>query len=213
MQGLSLKPFSWHKLAMDKFDEAKIERIRDNLDKPLVIIGLMGAGKTRIGKQLASTIGLDFYDSDDEIEQAAGMPVSEIFERFGEAYFRDGERRVIERLVDESYDASSHYVIATGGGAIMTQETQELLLSKTHLVWVRADIDVMVERTARRDTRPLLKNGDPREILTTLMNKRYPVYEKADIVVESHNGPVEAVMNQALDKIYNFLRYDNRQTG
>ncbi|HIF25597.1 MAG TPA: shikimate kinase [Micavibrio sp.] len=198
---------------MDKFDEAKIERIRDNLDKPLVIIGLMGAGKTRIGKQLASTIGLDFYDSDDEIEQAAGMPVSEIFERFGEAYFRDGERRVIERLVDESYDASSHYVIATGGGAIMTQETQELLLSKTHLVWVRADIDVMVERTARRDTRPLLKNGDPREILTTLMNKRYPVYEKADIVVESHNGPVEAVMNQALDKIYNFLRYDNRQTG
>ena len=213
MQGLSLKPFSWHKLAMDKFDEAKIERIRDNLDKPLVIIGLMGAGKTRIGKQLASSIGLDFYDSDDEIEQAAGMPVSEIFERFGEAYFRDGERRVIERLVDESYDASSHYVIATGGGAIMTQETQELLLSKTHLVWVRADIDVMVERTARRDTRPLLKNGDPREILTTLMNKRYPVYEKADIVVESHNGPVEAVMNQALDKIYNFLRYDNRQTG
>ena len=213
MQGLSLKPFSWHKHAMDKFDEAKIERIRDNLDKPLVIIGLMGAGKTRIGKQLASSIGLDFYDSDDEIEQAAGMPVSEIFERFGEAYFRDGERRVIERLVDESYDASSHYVIATGGGAIMTQETQELLLSKTHLVWVRADIDVMVERTARRDTRPLLKNGDPREILTTLMNKRYPVYEKADIVVESHNGPVEAVMNQALDKIYNFLRYDNRQTG
>ncbi|MEC7028565.1 MAG: shikimate kinase, partial [Pseudomonadota bacterium] len=212
-QGLSLKPFSWHKLAMDKFDEAKIERIRDNLDKPLVIIGLMGAGKTRIGKQLASSIGLDFYDSDDEIEQAAGMPVSEIFERFGEAYFRDGERRVIERLVDESYDASSHYVIATGGGAIMTQETQDLLLSKTHLVWVRADIDVMVERTARRDTRPLLKNGDPREILTTLMNKRYPVYEKADIVVESHNGPVEAVMNQALDKIYNFLRYDNRQTG
>ena len=198
---------------MDKFDEAKIERIRDNLDKPLVIIGLMGAGKTRIGKQLASSIGLDFYDSDDEIEQAAGMPVSEIFERFGEAYFRDGERRVIERLVDESYDASSHYVIATGGGAIMTQETQELLLSKTHLVWVRADIGVMVERTARRDTRPLLKNGDPREILTTLMNKRYPVYEKADIVVESHNGPVEAVMNQALDKIYNFLRYDNRQTG
>ncbi|MEC8664211.1 MAG: shikimate kinase [Pseudomonadota bacterium] len=198
---------------MDKFDEAKIERIRDNLDKPLVIIGLMGAGKTRIGKQLASSIGLDFYDSDDEIEQAAGMPVSEIFERFGEAYFRDGERRVIERLVDESYDASSHYVIATGGGAIMTQETQDLLLSKTHLVWVRADIDVMVERTARRDTRPLLKNGDPREILTTLMNKRYPVYEKADIVVESHNGPVEAVMNQALDKIYNFLRYDNRQTG
>lgn len=213
MQGLSLKPFSWHKLAMDKFDEAKIERIRDNLDKPLVIVGLMGAGKTRIGKQLASTISLDFYDSDDEIEQAAGMPVSEIFERFGEEYFRDGERRVIERLVEESYAASSHYVIATGGGAIMTQDTQDLLLSRTHLVWVRADLDVMVERTARRDTRPLLKNGDPREILTTLMNKRYPVYEKADIVVESHNGPVEAVMNQALDKIYNFLRYDNRQTG
>lgn len=213
MQGLSLKPFSWHKLAMDKFDEAKIERIKDSLDKPLVIIGLMGAGKTRIGKQLASAIGLPFFDSDDEIEQAAGMPVSEIFERFGEEYFRDGERRVIERLVDESYAAPSHYVIATGGGAIMTQDTQDLLLAKTHLVWVRADIDVMVERTARRDTRPLLKNGDPREILTTLMNKRYPVYEKADIVVESHNGPVEAVMNQALDKIYNFLRYDNRQTG
>ena len=213
MQGLSLKPFSWHKLAMDKFDEAKIERIKESLDKPLVIVGLMGAGKTRIGRQLASTMGLNFYDSDDEIEQAAGMPVSEIFERFGEDYFRDGERRVIERLVDESYAASSHYVIATGGGAIMTKETQDLLLAKTHLVWVRADIDVMVERTARRDTRPLLKSGDPREILTTLMNKRYPVYEKADIVVESHNGPVEAVMNQALDKIYNFLRYDNRQTG
>lgn len=198
---------------MDKFEENKIERIRDLLDQPLVIVGLMGAGKTRIGRHLATTLGLSFYDSDDEIEGAAGMPVSEIFERFGEEYFRDGERRVIERLVTESFDAKDHYVIATGGGAIMTKETEELLLDKSYLVWVRADLDVMVERTGRRDTRPLLKNGDSREILTELMNKRYPVYEKADIVVESHNGPAEAVMNQALDKIYNFLRYDNRQTG
>lgn len=198
---------------MSNTDQQKIERIVEMLDKPLVIVGLMGAGKTRIGRQTAKVLKLKFYDSDDEIEEAASMPVNEIFERFGEPYFRDGERRVIERLVEESYSASKHSVIATGGGAIMTPETLHLLLDKAYIVWIRAELDVMIERTGRRDTRPLLKNGDPREILTDLMNKRYPVYEKADIVIESHKGPIEAVMNQALDKIYNYLRYDNRQTG
>jgi len=188
---------------MRSFDNDIVEDIQRLLERPIILIGMMGAGKTRIGRQLSKILNLDFFDSDDEIEAAAGMEISEIFERFGESYFRDGERRVIERLVDGSVR-----VIATGGGAIMTEEVSRLVWDNAISVWVRADIEIMVERTQRKDNRPLLKNGDAREILTKLAEDRYPVYEKADIVIDSHNGPSEAIINQSLEKIHKYLNYE-----
>lgn len=188
-------------MALAMKDDDIICEIRDRLDRPLVLIGLMGSGKTRIGKALAGALGLPFVDSDDEIEKAAGMPIADIFDRFGEPYFRDGERRVIERLLDGGVR-----VIATGGGAVMHPETAEKVWEDTISIWVRAEMPVMLERTARSDRRPLLRNGNPEEILSALAETRYPVYGKADIAVDSHNGPVEAILNQALVKLRDHIR-------
>lgn len=182
-------------------DDDIASEIRRLLDRSIVLTGLMGAGKTRLGRQIAKALDLPFFDSDDEIVKAAGMEIAEIFERFGEPYFRDGERRVIARLLEQGI-----CVIATGGGAVMIPETAESIWKKSLSIWVRADIPLMVERTALRDTRPLLKNGNPEKILTGLAAIRYPVYEKADMIVESHNGASEAILNQALEKIRHCLR-------
>lgn len=176
------------------------QEVRRRLDKPLTLIGMMGSGKTRIGRALAGALDLPFFDSDDEIEKAAGMSVSDIFEKFGEPYFRDGEQRVIARLLKVG-----PCVLATGGGAVMRPETASIIWMDTVSIWVKADMSVMLERTSRSDRRPLLRNGDPEEILRGMMEKRYPVYEKADIVVESHNGPVEAILTQTLNKLLDFL--------
>ena len=186
---------------MKSIDQDKAERIRHNLDKPIVMIGLMGAGKTRIGRALADALELPFKDSDHEIEKAAGMAVSDIFEKFGETDFRQGEHRVINRLLSKKIR-----IIATGGGAVMTPATADLIWSKAISIWVRADMDIMVERVGRTDKRPLLKDKDPEGVLGELADKRYPVYEKADIVIDSHNGPVEAILNQTIDKLYDFLK-------
>ncbi len=177
-----------------------VEDIRARLDRPIVLIGLMGCGKTRIGRLLAEALGLPFADSDDEIEKAAGMAVADIFDRFGEAYFRDGEKRVIQRLLD-----GGAQVIATGGGAVMTSGTAEAVWNDTISIWIRAEIPVMIERTGRTDRRPLLRNGDPERILKDLAEKRYPVYAKADITVDSHNGPVDSILNQALEALRDYL--------
>ncbi len=193
---------------MSLVDDEIIGDIRRLLDRPVVFVGMMGAGKTRTGRQVAKTLGLPFTDSDDEIEEAAGMGVAEIFDRFGESYFRDGERRVINRLLERGA-----CVVATGGGAVMTPETAEAIWSQTLSIWVRAEMDVMVERTGRRDDRPLLQNGDPEKILGELVQERYPVYEKADIVIDSHNGPAEAILNQLLEKMHKFLCNGQRKTG
>ena len=151
------------------------------LTRPVVLVGMMGVGKTRLGRDLAKAMGLDFVDSDDEIEHAAGMSVADIFERYGEPYFRDGERRVLSRLVSEG-----PRVIATGGGAIMTPETAELIWQDTISVWVKASVDDILKRTLRnREKRPLLMQGDPETILRDLLEKREPVYGKADITVEN----------------------------
>lgn len=174
--------------------------ILTQLDRPVVLIGLMGCGKTRIGRMLADALGLPFADSDDEIEKAAGMSVAEIFDSFGESYFRDGEKRVIQRLLSEGVK-----IIATGGGAIMTPETEEAVKTQSISIWVRAPLPVMLERTGRTDRRPLLRQGDPAEILKNLMEKRYPTYAKADITIESHDGPVESVLNQALTALRDYL--------
>ena len=185
---------------MKSLDSSQAERIRARLEKPVVLIGLMGAGKTRTGKALAKILDLPFADSDEEIEKAAGMDIPAIFTRFGEPYFREGEQKIISRLMKKG-----PMVIATGGGAVMTPATADLVWDGAVSIWLRADMNIMLERVGRTDRRPLLKDRDAEEVLTDLAAKRYPVYEKADIVVESHNGPAEALLNQVLDKLDHFL--------
>ncbi|UTW55718.1 shikimate kinase [Kordiimonas sp. SCSIO 12610] len=163
------------------------------IDRSIVLVGLMGAGKTTVGRRLAKKLALEFVDSDHEIEKAACMSVAEIFENFGEEEFRSGERRVISRLID-----GPPKIIATGGGAFINDETRNLILRDALSIWLDADIDVLVERTARRDTRPLLKNGDPRAILTELAEKRSPFYAEADLKVYSGDGPHEDVVGDIL---------------
>lgn len=163
------------------------------IPRPIVLIGLMGAGKTTVGRRLAQRLGLPFVDADEEIETAAGMTVSEIFDRFGEPYFRDGERRVISRLID-----GSPKVIATGGGAFMNERTRALILERTTAVWLEADIDVLVERVRRRATRPLLKGRDPHQVLRDLANARNPVYALAPIHVRSQPSPHDATVKAIL---------------
>lgn len=149
--------------------------------KSIALIGLMGAGKSRIGRELADVLGLRFADADREIELAAGCTVAEIFERFGEPAFRDGERRVILRLLKDE----GPLVLATGGGAFMNADIRKAIGQDAVSVWLKADVDLLLERTGRTDHRPLLKNGDPRAVLERLMEQRYPVYATADITVES----------------------------
>lgn len=151
--------------------------------KNIVLVGLMGAGKSRIGRELAEVLGMRFADADREIEISAGCSVADIFDRYGEQAFRDGERRVILRLLLEE----APLVLATGGGAFMNAEIREVIAKTSISVWLKADLDLLLERTSRTDHRPLLKQGDPREVLERLMTQRYPVYETADITVESGN--------------------------
>lgn len=158
--------------------------IAARIDRPVVLVGLMGVGKSTVGRKLASLLERDFVDADEAIVAAARRTIPEIFEAFGEAYFRDGERRVIARLMDEG-----HGVIATGGGAFVDPATRALVLAKGIAVWIDCDIDSLVERTARRGNRPLLKEGDPREILTRLARERAPFYAQAPIHVVSKSGP------------------------
>jgi len=163
-------------------------------DRPLVLVGLMGAGKSTIGKRLAARLHLPFVDADQEIERAAGLTISEIFERFGEKEFRDGERRVIGRLID-----GRPKVIATGGGAFMQEETRELILSRAIAIWLDADIEVLAERVGRREgTRPLLRNRDPREALAELAAIRNPIYALAPVRVRSQPLPHDATVDSIL---------------
>ena len=150
------------------------------LVRPVVLVGLMGAGKTSVGTRLAHLLGARFVDSDEEIERAANLSVPEIFERYGEAHFRSGERRVLARLL-----SGPPAVIATGGGAFMDADTRALVGRRAVSVWLRAALDVLLQRTAGRSHRPLLNRGDPRAILGRLIESRYPVYAEADLTVDS----------------------------
>ncbi len=170
------------------------------IDRPIVLVGLMGVGKSTVGRRLAAMINRGFVDADDEIEEAAQRSIAEIFEEFGEAYFRDGERRVIARLIDEGKG-----VIATGGGAFVDTETRALILDKAIAVWIDCDIDTLVERTSRRDTRPLLKNGNPQEILTNLFKEREQFYAQAQIRVESKQGPHAETAQAIIEAIDQWL--------
>jgi shikimate kinase len=164
--------------------------------KPIVLIGLMGVGKSTVGRRLALRLGLPFADADTEIEEAAGMTVADIFARFGEPYFRDGERRVIRRLID-----GSPKVIATGGGAFLNGDTRALILDQAVTVWLRADPAVLADRVRRRDTRPLLRGRDPLQVLRDLAAVRDPVYAQAPIHVSSHRAPHEATVGAILRAI------------
>jgi shikimate kinase len=166
------------------------------LDRPIVLVGLMGAGKSTVGRRLAKRLGLPFVDSDDEIERAADHSISEIFERFGEASFRDGERRVIRRLV-----GGPPTVLATGGGAFMEPATRALILERCIAIWLDADAETLAERVRRRDTRPLLQDEDPLPRLRELAAARNPVYAEAHLHVRSQDGPQE----QAVERIVEAL--------
>jgi shikimate kinase len=170
------------------------------LDRSIVMVGLMGAGKSAIGNRLAKKLGLPFVDADTEIERAAGCSVEEIFERYGEPAFRDGERRVIRRLLNEETK-----VLATGGGAFLDAGTRRLIKRRGVSVWLRAELDVLVSRTSRRDNRPLLKRGDPREILEKLIEERYPVYAEADVIVDVSDEAPDTTTNRVLAAILDFV--------
>jgi shikimate kinase len=165
-------------------------------ERSIVLVGLMGAGKSTVGRRLASVLRLPFHDADQEIETAAGCSISDFFERYGEPAFRDGERKVIARLL-----AGPRHVLATGGGAFMDPTTRALIKAEGLSVWLRANIDLLMERVTKRPTRPLLKNDDPRGTMERLMAERYPVYAEADITVDSNGGPHDTVVQQILSQL------------
>ena len=165
--------------------------------QPIVLVGLMGAGKSTVGRRLAVRLGLPFVDADAEIEAAAGMTIAEIFERFGESYFRDGERRVIARLMDAKADGRAQ-VIATGGGAFVDPATRASILAGATAVWLDAKPEVLADRVTRRDTRPLLRGRDPLAVLEELARVRNPIYALAPIRVSSQRAPHDATVNAIL---------------
>jgi shikimate kinase len=177
-----------------------MQKLAERLDRPIVLVGLMGAGKSTVGRRLAKRLGLPFVDSDAEIEDAAGCSAAELFERFGDADFRDGERRLVARLVDGTVR-----VIATGGGAFVDPRTRKLLNERAINVWLDAPVDILTERTGRRDTRPLLRNGDRRGTLERLSEKRGPAYAEAHIRVMSGEAKHRDVVESILKSIEDYL--------
>ncbi len=163
------------------------------LDRSIVLVGLMGVGKSTVGKRLAKRLGMAFVDSDDEIERAADQKISEIFARFGEPSFRDGERRVIARLIE-----GPPKVIATGGGAFIDAQTRRLILERCIAVWMDADVEVLAERVSRRDHRPLLKDKEPLVVLRELSAIRNPIYAEAHLHVRSQPAPHEQTVEQII---------------
>ncbi|MCH2456804.1 shikimate kinase [Henriciella marina] len=161
--------------------------------RTVALVGLMGAGKSTVGRRLADALGRQFYDSDNEIEKAASLSISDIFALHGEEEFRRGEHRVLERLLNEA-----PHVLATGGGAYLNPETRDLLREKAITIWLNADLETLWRRVSRRSHRPLLKADNPKGVLSRLLDERTPIYEKADLVVTSEEGPHRATVNAIL---------------
>lgn len=176
-------------------EEDALERgIRDRLgSRSIVLVGMPGCGKSAIGRRLAPRLDLPFVDADEEIEQAAGKSIKEIFADHGEAYFRDGERRVIARLL-----ASGAQVLATGGGAMMLEETRENIRRAGVTIWVKADLPVLVRRVSKRSNRPLFEGRDPETVMKELMEERYPIFATADIAVESRDVPHDVIVEEII---------------
>lgn len=173
------------------------------LDRPVVLVGLMGVGKSTVGRRLAKRLGVPFVDSDSAIEDAAGYTPAEIFERFGEQDFRDGERRLVARLVDGEVR-----VIATGGGAYVDPRTRELLNDRAITVWLDAPVDILADRTSRRDTRAQLREGDPKVTLERLSTERRTSYEQAHIHVKSGDGAHREVVDAIVEALEKHLSRD-----
>ncbi|MBQ9540583.1 MAG: shikimate kinase [Alphaproteobacteria bacterium] len=178
------------------------------LDKPIVMVGLMGAGKTSVGRALARALGVDFVDSDSEIEAAAGASVVDIFSMYGEQEFRRAETSVIERLLDAKPRIK---VISTGEGAFITPAVRDMVLKNAISIWLKADLDLLVKRTNFRNTRPQLLNNDSRVILSQLINERYDTYAMADIMVETHDESLRKTLNAVLRAIA--LYQKNNENG
>ena len=168
--------------------------------RSIVLVGMMGVGKSTIGKRLAARLKLPFVDADAEIEAAAGMTIPEIFERHGEPYFRDGEMRVIARLLD-----GGPLVLATGGGAFMREETRARVAAKAVSIWLRADHDVIMRRVRRRADRPLLQTPDPEGTVTRLLSEREPVYQNADLTISSRDVPHDRIVEECLETLRSYL--------
>lgn len=192
--------FGWKRRSRGAPDP-RIQQVRNLLGRrSIVLVGLMGCGKSSIGRRLAGAMELPFVDADDEIERSAHKSIPEIFADHGEQYFRAGERKVIARLL-----RNGPQVLATGGGAFMNAETRAAIASAGISVWLRAELDVLVRRVAKRDDRPLLKQGNPTQIMQALMTERYPVYAGADLTVDSRDVPHEVIVGDILAALEAYL--------
>jgi len=172
--------------------------------RSLAILGMPGSGKSSVGRKLAARFAIPFFDADEEIEAAAGMKITQIFERYGEPEFRKGERRVIARLLEQPL-----HVLATGGGAFMDPETRALIKARTTSIWLRADLDTLYERTSRRGDRPLLANVDARQTLARLLAERTPHYAEADVTVDTDTRPAEETVDRVLKALGAFVQKQN----
>lgn len=182
--------------------QARAEELVERLaGKPIVLVGMMGVGKTTIGRRVAAKLSRQFLDSDEEIEKAAQMTIPEIFEQRGESEFRAGETRVIARVLKDS-----DIVLATGGGAFVNAETRTLVKEGAVSVWLKANADILFERVSRRSNRPLLKTANPRATLEKLIEERYPIYAEADITVLSREVPQDVVAFDVIDAVLGFLQ-------
>ena len=180
-------------------------QIRMALDgKPVVLVGLMGSGKSTIGRRLAQALDIDFVDSDTEIEEASRMSISDLFDVYGEPEFRALEQRVVTRLLE-----GGTQIISTGGGAFINQEIRDAIQAGSVSVWLDADLDILVERVGRRDTRPLLKNGDPEETMAKLLADRNPIYEEAHLRVKSRDERKEIIVGEVIEALLNHLSDDD----
>ena len=178
-------------------DAPSLNAIRAALgQRSIVLVGLMGCGKSAIGRRLAAKLALPFVDADEEIEKAAGKSIEDIFADHGEPYFREGERKVLSRLL-----RSGPQVLATGGGAFMNEETRAAIAEHGISVWLRAELPLLVRRVGKRGNRPLLKGGDPEAVLQNLMTTRYPVYAQADLTVESRDVPHEVIVAEIAERL------------
>jgi shikimate kinase len=177
---------------MDRYDPLR--------RRTIALVGLMGVGKSSVGRRLANALGVPFRDADAEVELAAGRSISDIFSELGEGAFREGERRVIARLLDQP-----PHVLATGGGAFMSPETRTLIKSKAVSVWLKTDLDILARRVSRKTTRPLIADRDPLEVLTAQAEQRYPVYGEADVVVETGDAPHHTTVDQVIRALSAFL--------
>ena len=175
------------------------------LRRTVALIGMMGAGKSSIGRRLALRLEVPFKDADSEIEAAAGCSIQDFFSRYGEAAFREGERKVIGRLLSEP-----PHVLATGGGAFVDPVTRARMKDTAVSVWIKAPVDVLLARVARKDDRPLLKNGDPREVLERLLTERAPIYGEADFTIDSENGPHSDTVERIVTELTNRGLWDEQ---